>query len=160
MRPKPIRHKHRGQSLVEFALILPILLTLFGAAVDMARVYQAWVTLQGATRDAAEQVSTDTTITTSAAATTRAQQIVCSELSGVAGYVASGSSCSTPTVSVTWTSNPDPAAGAMPGKPIVTTKVTTAFPFRTVFGYPLLTQNGAWNLGSTQSYSISQGRNP
>jgi Flp pilus assembly protein TadG len=151
------RRTRLGQSLVEFALILPILLTMFGAAVDVARVYGAWVTLEAATRDAAEQVATDTTITTSTAATTRAKTIVCSEMTGVAGYVAGGSSCTTPGVTVTW-SKSTTAAGATTKNPIVTTSVTATFPFRTLFGYPLFTQGGAWNLGSTQSYSISQGR--
>jgi Flp pilus assembly protein TadG len=146
----------RGQALVEFALILPILLTMFGAAIDLARVYGAWITLEAATRDASEQVATDTTITSSSAATTRAQQIVCSEMSGVAGYVVSGSSCSTPTVSVTWSSST--AAPGTTLNPKVTTVVVTTFPFRTVFPYPLFTQGGAWTLGSTQSYSILQGR--
>src|SRR5438874_2271969 len=128
--------RHRGQSLVEFALILPVLLTMFGAAIDMARVYQAWVTLEGATRDAAERVATDTTVTTSGGAATAAQRIVCSEMSRVAGYVASGGSCSTPTVSVTWTSSTT-APGATTRNPVVTTTVTSSFPFRTLFGYPL-----------------------
>ena len=151
------RRTHRGQSLVEFALILPILMTMFGAAVDVARVYQAWVTLEGATRDAAEQVATDVTITTSTAATTRAQQIVCAEMSGITGYVVGGGSCTTPSVTVAWSKSTS-AAGATIKNPIVTTSVTSSFPFRTLFGYPLFTQNGAWNLGSTQAYAISQGR--
>jgi Flp pilus assembly protein TadG len=157
MRPKPNRQKQLGQSLVEFALILPILLTMFGAAIDMARVYQAWVTLEGATRDAAEQVATDTTVIDQPGATTKATQIVCAEMANVAGYVASGSTCSSPTVSVAWSKSIS-APGASSKNPIVTAVVTSAFPFRTLFGYPLFTQNGAWNLGSTQSYSISQGR--
>src|SRR5436190_2708967 len=49
------KKRRRGQSLVEFALILPILLTLTGAAIDVARVYGGWVALEGASRDAAEQ---------------------------------------------------------------------------------------------------------
>lgn len=155
--PNPSRRAHLGQSLVEFALILPILLTMFGAAVDVARVYGAWVTLEAATRDAAEQVATDTTITTSTAATTKAQAIVCSEMTGVAGYVAGGSSCTTPSITVTWSKSIS-VPGASAKNPVVTTSVTSSFPFRTLFGYPLFTQGGAWNLGSTQSYSISQGR--
>jgi Flp pilus assembly protein TadG len=145
-----------GQALVEFALLLPILLTLLGAAIDISRVYAAWTTLEAATRDASEQVATDTTITTSGAATTRAQAIVCGQMVGVNGYVAAGSSCSTPNVSVTWSSST-----ASPGtnlNPKVTTTVVTTFPFRTFFPYPLFTQGGAWTLSSTQTYTILQGR--
>lgn len=153
--------KPRGQSLVEFALILPILLTLFGAAVDMARVYGAWVTLEGATRDAAEQVASDTTITTSAAALTAARRIVCTETSGLTGFTAppgNPSACTSPTVTVTWSAPSATAPGATSLNPIGSATVTATFPFQTMFAYPLLTHSGAWTLASTQAYSVAQGR--
>jgi Flp pilus assembly protein TadG len=149
----------RGQSLVEFALILPILLTLTGAAIDVARVYAGWVTLESATRDAAEQVATDTTVTAQSAATAKAKTIVCSELVNTAGFTAppgNPTNCSSPTLAVTWASTT-----GSPGSvkyPLVTVTVATTLPFRTLFAYPLFTQNGAWVLGSNQSYSILQGR--
>jgi Flp pilus assembly protein TadG len=155
--------KPRGQSLVEFALILPILLTFFGAAVDMARVYGAWVTLEGATRDAAEQVASDTTITTSAAALTAARRIVCTETSGLTGFTApvgNPTACTSPFVdptTFTWSiSATDPGGTSV--NPIGKVTLTTTFPFQTLFAYPLLTHSGAWTLASTQSYSIAQGR--
>jgi Flp pilus assembly protein TadG len=154
-------HGIAGQALVEFALILPILLTIFGAATDMARVYGAWVTLEGATRDAAEQVASDATITTSGAATTRAQQIVCTETSGLAGFVAPAgnpTACTTPTVAVTWSTPSVGAPGGTTANPIGSATVTVTFPFRTLFAYPLLTHSGAWTISSTQSYSIAQNR--
>jgi len=40
----------RGQSLVEFALVLPLLLVLLLMAVDFGRVYFGWVTLTNASR--------------------------------------------------------------------------------------------------------------
>ena len=40
----------RGQSVVEFALILPVLLLLLLAAIDLGRVYQGWVVLNNAAR--------------------------------------------------------------------------------------------------------------
>jgi hypothetical protein len=43
-----------GQSLVEFALVIPILLVLFIAIADFGRVFVAGVALEAATRDAAE----------------------------------------------------------------------------------------------------------
>jgi Flp pilus assembly protein TadG len=148
-----------GQSLVEFALILPILLTLTGAAIDLSRVYGAWVALEGATRDAAEQVATDVTITSQSAAATKARTIVCSQLVSVPGFAAppgNPTNCTSPTLTVTWTSST-----TSPGtqrNPLVTVTVASGLPFRTLFSYPLLTQNGAWNLSSNQSYSILQGR--
>ena len=150
-----------GQALVEFAIILPILLTLFGAAVDMARVYGAWVTVQSAARDAAEQVSSDPNVTSLATAQTRAQQIVCTETSGLAGFVApvgNPTACTSPTVVVSsWSSSPT-APGGTTRNPIVTTNVTVTFPFRTLFAYPLLTQSGALTLSSTETYAISSNR--
>jgi Flp pilus assembly protein TadG len=154
-----IRKRSRGQSLVEFALILPILLTLTGAAIDVARVYGGWVALEGASRDAAEQVATDATVTTLAGAQAKAKTIVCSQLANSVGFVAppgNPSACTSPSIVTTWATSI-----ATPGSqlhPLVTVTVTTTLPFRTLFAYPLLTQNGAWNLGSSQSYSILQGR--
>ena len=40
----------RGQSLVEFALVLPVFLLLLLVAIDMGRVYLGWVTLNNAAR--------------------------------------------------------------------------------------------------------------
>jgi Flp pilus assembly protein TadG len=44
------RGDHRGQSLVEFALILPILLLLTLIAIDFGRVYLGWINLQNMAR--------------------------------------------------------------------------------------------------------------
>ena len=56
-RPRPrLRFNRRtraGQSLVEFALIVPILLTMVAAAVDMGRLFFAYVTMESAAREAA-----------------------------------------------------------------------------------------------------------
>src|SRR5258708_11445277 len=55
-RQMPGRRFHRrnqGQSLVEFALILPILLTIVAGAVDMGRLFFAYVTIENAAREAA-----------------------------------------------------------------------------------------------------------
>jgi TadE-like protein len=48
------RRGSAGQSLVEFALVIPILLVLFIAIADFGRVFVAGVALEAATRDAAE----------------------------------------------------------------------------------------------------------
>ena len=55
------RSRHRGQSLVEFSIIMPVLLTVVGIVIDVARVYQAWTNLESATRDAAQFLATSTT---------------------------------------------------------------------------------------------------
>jgi PKD repeat protein len=47
------RHHSRGQSLVEFGLVVPILLVLTMTALDFGRVYLGWINLQNMTRIAA-----------------------------------------------------------------------------------------------------------
>ena len=43
----------RGQSLVEFTLVLPILVILMGGILDLARVYYIWVALEDSTSEGA-----------------------------------------------------------------------------------------------------------
>ena len=47
------RKKERGQALMEFALLAPLLVILIFGFVDTARLYNAWVTVQGAAREGA-----------------------------------------------------------------------------------------------------------
>src|SRR3989442_9403052 len=44
----------RGQSLVEFALVLPLLMVMLLGVADFARVFSAGITVEAAARDAAE----------------------------------------------------------------------------------------------------------
>ena len=44
------RDGHRGQSLVEFALVLPVLLLLTLIAIDFGRIYLGWINLQNMAR--------------------------------------------------------------------------------------------------------------
>ena len=46
-------HRHGGQSLVEFALILPIMALLFLGAVDLTRAFYYYIALENASREAA-----------------------------------------------------------------------------------------------------------
>lgn len=150
----------RGQSLVEFGLILPVLLTLFGGAIDVARVYQAWNALEGATRDAAEYAATKSA--SSSAALSAAQSVICTETKSVPGFVAPAgnpTNCSTPAVTiVTYSQDTTAASGASASYPIVTVTVRATLPFRTLFAYPLFTQNGAWTLTATETFKIQQNR--
>jgi Flp pilus assembly protein TadG len=150
--------RSRGQALVEFGLILPVMLTLFGGAIDVARVYQAWITLQGATRDAAEYAATKAA--SSSQAQTQAQTSLCAETTRLAGFTAPAgnpSACTNPAITVSYASSTT-AAGASSRYPVATVTVQATLPFQTMFAYPLFTQNGAWTLTSTQTYSIIQGR--
>jgi hypothetical protein len=47
------RRRERGQTLAEFAMVLPILALLIFGLVDTARLYQSWVTMQHAAREGA-----------------------------------------------------------------------------------------------------------
>ncbi|PJF23230.1 MAG: hypothetical protein CUN56_01965 [Phototrophicales bacterium] len=50
--------KHKGQTLAEFALTLPILLLLVFGVVEFGRLFQAWVTIQNAAREATRYTTT------------------------------------------------------------------------------------------------------
>jgi len=151
--------RSRGQSFVEFALILPVLLTLFGGAVDVARLYQGWITLEGAARDGAEYAATKSA--SSSAAQTDAQTVVCTETQNLSGFAAppgNPTNCTSPAVTVTYSKDTSATSGASTAYPIVTVTVVATLPFRTLWSYPLFTQNGAWTLTATETYTIQQGR--
>jgi hypothetical protein len=50
-------HRHRGQSLVEVALLLPILLILLSGLIDFGRVYYAMVALNDSAEEGATYAS-------------------------------------------------------------------------------------------------------
>ena len=145
------RRQSAGQSVAEFAIILPIMLALFGGAVDFSRVFLADLQVQSATRNAAEFVATDVFILNETDAQTKAQQLVCLEIVG------------TPTC----TGANDPKAVVAPGdfvrcttcpgasaqKPIATVKVTVTRPFKMLFPYPLLPE-GQWTLTAAFTFSV------
>jgi len=53
------RGSQTGQSLTEFALVVPILLVLFVAIADFGRIFAAAIDLEAATRDAAEATANE-----------------------------------------------------------------------------------------------------
>jgi len=54
------RHDSLGQALVELALILPLMLVLFGSALDLGRVYYSQITLDNAAKEGALEAARDT----------------------------------------------------------------------------------------------------
>ena len=56
LRPGP---RTRGQALVELAIILPVLLLLLLAALDLGRIYYARIAVENAAREAAYEAATD-----------------------------------------------------------------------------------------------------
>lgn len=59
--PHPHRHLAKGQSLVEFALILPAVLLLLMMGLDFGRVFLGWVNLNNTARIAANFAATNAT---------------------------------------------------------------------------------------------------
>ncbi len=152
------RRDSRGQALAEFALIFPILLGLVGAGIDFARAFEGSMTLQTAARNAAEAAAFSSTDLAQAQAKARA--VVCTETQRLPGFTPGGggdvATCTDPSVTVTYTSSAT-APGANSRYPLVTVTVTTSLDFRLTVPWPLL-PNGVWSLGTTQTFSVMQGR--
>ena len=150
--------------MAEFALLLPVLLAFLGLTIDFARVYQAWITLESATRDAAEYAAT--TGTSSSDATTKAKKTICLQAQTIPGFTRSGlaspndvEQCTSPTVSVvSFTLNPSPAVGGSDRHPIGSATVQATLPFSPIVAWPFLTQNGTWTITARAAFSVSQGR--
>jgi Flp pilus assembly protein TadG len=152
------RRSHRGQSLVELALILPFLLAFVGGATDFARAFQASMTLESAVRTAAEQLASSSTDAADAAAD--AQRIVCLESRNVPGFTPGGggdpTTCTAPSVTVVSFS----VSTASPGtatNPMGSAQVHASIQFDTLFPYPFIPEGG-WTLGADVSYSVLRGR--
>ena len=91
------RAGERGQSVVEFALILPLLLILLLAIVDFARLYTTILTVESAAREAADfgafhwyQWQDSPTATNTAAEMNRR---ACVAISNLPEYTGSGGTC-------------------------------------------------------------------
>lgn len=150
--------------MAEFAILLPVLLAFLGLTIDFARVFQAWITLESATRDAAEYAASQGTSTTDAQ--TKAQRTICLQAQNIPGFQRSGLAspndvhqCTSPTVTiVSFGLTTDPNVGASARFPIGSVTVRATVPFSPLFAYPFLTTNGTWTVTSQASFSVSQGR--
>ena len=148
----------RGQAIAEFALVLPLVLGVVGAGIDFSRAFAASMTLTSATRNAAEAAAYESLDLAAAQATARA--VACTEAQGMPGFVPGGGgdveTCTNPVVSVTYTRDAT-APGANTRYPLVTVTVTTEMDFGLAVPWPFI-PNQTWNLGTTQSFQILQGR--
>jgi Flp pilus assembly protein TadG len=147
-RPAHKRTRARGQSLVEFAIVLPILLGLFGATLDFARVHEVRQKLTAATRDAAEYAATNATSSTDAL--TQGRSVVCAQFGQP--------SCTSPAIAVTSFSRNTTIPPGTAAYPQVSVTVSSSMPYQTLFPYPFLTDRGATTLSVTSSYVVLQGR--
>jgi Flp pilus assembly protein TadG len=144
------------------ALILPFLLAFAGGATDLARAYQAWLTIESAARNAAENVATNPAITTQAAALATARQVVCLESQDAPGFTPGTppnaiQNCTAPIVTVPsfLISTTPPYASV--ANPIVTAHVHVTLAFNTLFPYPMV-PNGGWTLSSDATYQVVRNR--
>jgi Flp pilus assembly protein TadG len=158
----------RGQSLVEFAVVLPVMLAIGGVLIDAARLYQVWTTLESATRDAAQYLATSAKDTSSPDYTWAGE-----DADSKAAYILSVAtqypvarsvsadalaSCDVPQVTTTYTQDTSAASGGSVANPLSTATVTVCIPFRTLFAYPFLTTNGAFLLRTERTMSVLMGR--
>jgi Flp pilus assembly protein TadG len=166
-RPEPKRHVRRGshgQSVAEFALLLPVMLAFLGLTIDFARVFQTWITLESATRDAAEYAATSGTDSTDAL--TKAKKTICLQAQNIPGFRRSTLSspndvqqCLQPSVTVTaFSLSTSSAIGGSSLNPIGSATITASVPFTPLFAYPFLTSNGTMTVTSQATFSVAQGR--
>ncbi|MFQ6016326.1 MAG: TadE/TadG family type IV pilus assembly protein [Anaerolineae bacterium] len=109
-----MRKSEKGQSLVEMALIFPVLLLLFAGIVDLGRGFNAYITITNAAREGARYGSFYPTDTT-----------------GIQTHVqneAAGTGITITNISVTFPS------GNAPGNPI---RVEVTYSFSTILGLVL-----------------------
>jgi Flp pilus assembly protein TadG len=150
--------------VAEFALLLPVMLAFLGLTIDFARVFQAWITLDSATRDAAEYAATNGT--SSSDALTKAQTTVCLQSQNIPGFQKSGlaspndvNQCTRPTVTVvSWATSILGTDGASSNNPIATVTIRSSVPFNMLFAYPFITTNGTWTITSQATFSVAQNR--
>jgi hypothetical protein len=95
----------RGQSLVEFALVVPLMVLFFVAVADFARLYTTMTTIESAAREAADYGSFDSSYWTDPTSTqaqmTHRACMASSNLPDYAGSVSGGiATCSNPAVSL------------------------------------------------------------
>jgi Flp pilus assembly protein TadG len=147
----------RGQALVELAAVLPLLLAFAGIIVDFGRAYAAQVSLESATRAAAEYVAGYTT--SEGAALTEARAMICGEMDGVIGYVAGDTpaTCVQPDVDITSYSRSSTAPGATSFFPLGSVTVEATVPFEMLMHWPWLDE-GTWTLRAEESFQVLQGR--
>jgi Flp pilus assembly protein TadG len=158
------RTRMRGQSLVEFAIVLPIMLGLMGGILDYSRFNEQRLKLESATRDAAEFVARDKTVTNATLALPVAQRVICLQFGLSATCVPPPSDPSRPVPNVTipaWsacTTNDATCPGGSGASPRVTVGVAGSVEFQTLFPYPFLTDRGATTLAAAAEFKILQGR--
>lgn len=162
------RGAQRGQSLVEFAVVLPVLFALVGVVIDASRLYLAWSSLESATRDAAQYLATSSSDPLAVDRTwpgtdadAKAEYIVERTTGHAFAISTTGGTltdCTAGQVTTVYSTNTRWQDGGSVANPLSTAKVMTCLPFKTLFSYPFLTTDGAWLLSSEREMTVIIGR--
>jgi Flp pilus assembly protein TadG len=173
------RRRGRGQSLAEFALVLPVMLAFLGMGVDFARLFFAWIDLESATRDAAQYVASDPNLLAngsgyydvndatnycsaypcSSAPTTDAKTVLDAATGKSFTKDSSQVDCSTTPEVWATIASPDTSAahGGSNQYPVAKAQVTACFPFRMFVSYPWL-KNSTWVVRADRTVTTIVGR--
>jgi Flp pilus assembly protein TadG len=148
------RHRSRGQSLVEFALILPIFLLILLGIADVARVYTTMLTVESAAREAADYGALypwhwDPTF--QSVTVTEMERRACVAASALTDYAGDATTCTNPTFShvLHTQGHADCSAVARTDPNPCQIEVTLAYDFSLLVPTPLL------GLPSTLSFERS-----
>lgn len=163
-----LRRDARGQSLVEFSVVLPILLAIVGIVIDASRLYQAWTNIESATRDAAQYLARSSVDPLSNDYTQEgfdsdAKAIyLLNEATGMSfsrsEVQGTLTDCDEPQLTTTYTTDTSLSAGGSSAYPLGTATVHVCMPFRTLFQYPFISDGGTWTLGSERQFTMIVGR--
>ena len=78
--------RHRGQAIVELAVIMPVLLVLLAAGADLARIFHSQVSIESAARAGAlEAAANPTSFTSGAACNASTNRVMCAVLTESSG---------------------------------------------------------------------------
>ena len=98
------RESAKGQSLVEFALVVPLMVVFFVAVADLARLYTTMATIESAAREAADYGSFDSSYWSGADPIDEMTHRACLASSNLPDYAGTtddmAATCTNPTVTV------------------------------------------------------------
>ena len=129
---------NRGQSVIEVTLLVPIILLLFAAVVDVGFYTYAAICTENAARIAAMHASTDRDLAASATLSQVVRADVCAELKALPNV---GSTCSDSVVTVSAVSQPFTGADGQAATQVSVTYTTVPlFPLPGLMGRYTLTR--------------------